>query len=245
MSSDALTAAHDFKKSIPEGMKKINEDYARNPSLHASQKPLRAYVYCSDSRDPIEQICNVGPGVVFGYRNIGNSLEQQGTPEALSQDAINWLTYAAHIGVREFVILGHGNCGCMKNAYACNCAVDEHGHGHGMEADILGAMGKSKRFATDLVKAEEAESYLRKLGLPVGATPAETHIKAITIAHAFYQQKLAQDFFSKLGGGPIKEKVEYFELEATPCAMWAYCEDDKKFYNLSESCCCNCGCASR
>ncbi|MDD3371363.1 MAG: carbonic anhydrase [Alphaproteobacteria bacterium] len=249
--SSQTPAAHDYKKSIFEGMKSINDAYAADPALHTGQKPSRAYVYCSDSRNPIEQIVGVGPGKVFGYRNIGNSLEQQGEPGTLSQDAINWLTYAAHIGVREFIILGHGNCGCINNAYACNCVEDHgHGHGHGMEADILGTMGKSKKFATDLVKAEDAADYLTKLGLPLGATPAATHVKAITIAHAFYQQKLAQDFLNKLTNGAVEVKVEYFELEATPCGMWAYDANDKKFCNLaqkgkdseccggSSSCCC-------
>jgi carbonic anhydrase len=60
-----------------------------------------------DSRVPVEIIFDQGIGDVFGVRVAGN---------VVNEDELGSLEYAAKVGVKLIVVLGHTSCGAVKGA---------------------------------------------------------------------------------------------------------------------------------
>ncbi|MFA4995103.1 MAG: carbonic anhydrase [Bdellovibrionales bacterium] len=245
--------------NISEGMDYINSEYSQNPSLRTGQKPPVGVLCCADSRLPPEALYGVGPGKIFILRNIGNSAENSDALKAvikdkngalteedlvklledghqlLSKEAKHYFTYAVHLGVKEFKVLGHENCGCINNAYNCNCGKD-HGHDHasGPENDIIKEMGNDKSFATSLISEEESPAYLSKLGLRISGDPVKDHIRAITIKHANFQRMLVSAFIKTLKKDyPINVSVDFLDLAADPSVLYSFSKETGCFYDAS------------
>jgi len=73
----------------------------------AGQYPFAAVLGCMDSRAPIEIVFDQGVGDVFGVRVAGN---------VVNEDELGSLEYAAKVGVKVIVVLGHTRCGAVKGA---------------------------------------------------------------------------------------------------------------------------------
>jgi carbonic anhydrase len=71
------------------------------------QYPFAAVLACMDSRAPIEIVFDQGIGDVFGVRVAGN---------VVNDDELGSLEYAAKVGVKLLVVLGHTGCGAVKGA---------------------------------------------------------------------------------------------------------------------------------
>jgi carbonic anhydrase len=71
------------------------------------QFPFAAVLACMDSRAPIEIVFDQGIGDVFGVRVAGN---------VVNDDELGSLEYAAKVGVKLVVVLGHTRCGAVKGA---------------------------------------------------------------------------------------------------------------------------------
>src|SRR5215468_2053597 len=73
----------------------------------SGQFPFAAVLACMDSRAPIEIIFDQGIGNVFVVRVAGN---------VVNEDELGSLEYAAKVGVKLIVVLGHTECGAVKGA---------------------------------------------------------------------------------------------------------------------------------
>ena len=73
----------------------------------SGQFPYAAVLSCMDSRVPIETVFDQGIGDVFGVRVAGN---------VVNDDELGSLEYAAKVGTKLIVVLGHTNCGAVKGA---------------------------------------------------------------------------------------------------------------------------------
>jgi carbonic anhydrase len=71
------------------------------------QYPFAAVLACMDSRAPIEIVFDQGIGDVFGVRVAGN---------VVNDDELGSLEYAAKVGAKLVVVLGHTRCGAVKGA---------------------------------------------------------------------------------------------------------------------------------
>ncbi len=202
----------DLKKILSAGTAKMKKFYKANPKLHKGQAPKIAVVGCSDSRVPTDILFDAKPGELFTLRNIGNSLEETNNPKKLSEAGKAFITYANHLGIETLVILAHGKCGCIANAY--NCASG-HAHGRGLEGKILKEMGDEKRFAIKMVGKSKAEAYLCEKGLCDCGN--DSHPKSIEIAHGQHMAALAQAHLKKLKS-TMKVILGYFDIAT--CEMY-------------------------
>ena len=73
----------------------------------SGQFPFAAVLACMDSRGPIEIVFDQGLGDVFGVRVAGN---------IVNGDELGSLEYAAKLGSKLIVVLGHTRCGAVKSA---------------------------------------------------------------------------------------------------------------------------------
>ncbi|MGH7288020.1 MAG: carbonic anhydrase family protein [Myxococcota bacterium] len=73
----------------------------------SGQFPFAAVLACMDSRAPIEIIFDQGIGDVFGVRIAGN---------VVNEDELGSLEYAAKVGAKLIVVLGHTRCGAVQGA---------------------------------------------------------------------------------------------------------------------------------
>lgn len=73
----------------------------------SGQYPFAAVLGCMDSRAPIEIAFDQGLGDVFGVRVAGN---------VVNEDELGSLEYAASVGAKLIVVLGHTQCGAVKGA---------------------------------------------------------------------------------------------------------------------------------
>ncbi|MFI5316361.1 MAG: carbonic anhydrase family protein [Myxococcota bacterium] len=80
---------------------------AKVSATAAGQFPFAAVLACMDSRAPIEIVFDQGIGDVFGVRVAGN---------VVNDDELGSLEYAAHVGSKLIVVLGHTRCGAVKGA---------------------------------------------------------------------------------------------------------------------------------
>ncbi len=80
------------------------------------QRPSAMLVTCSDSRMLPDVISSVDPGDLFIVRNVGNIIPLTGAEavaESLSTGAAIEFAVEA-LGVKDIIIMGHGDCGAMK-----------------------------------------------------------------------------------------------------------------------------------
>lgn len=76
--------------------------------MAAAQRPIAAYLSCSDSRVAPELLFGRGLGELFIVRNAGNSL---------CSTALGSLEFAVTaLGVPLIVVMGHENCGAVRAA---------------------------------------------------------------------------------------------------------------------------------
>ncbi len=73
----------------------------------SGQFPFAAVLACMDSRAPVEIVFDQGLGDVFGVRVAGN---------VVNDDELGSLEYAAKVGAKLIVVLGHTRCGAVKGA---------------------------------------------------------------------------------------------------------------------------------
>ena len=84
-----------------------NDWTAKVIATASGQYPFAAVLACMDSRAPIEIVFDQGIGDVFGVRVAGN---------VVNDDELGSLEYAAKVGVKLIVVLGHTRCGAVKGA---------------------------------------------------------------------------------------------------------------------------------
>lgn len=90
-------------------------DRSKRLRMLAAQKPIAAYLSCSDSRVAPELLFGRGLGELFIIRNAGNSL---------CSTAIGSLEFAVSaLQVPLIVVMGHENCGAVRAAVS---VVREH-----------------------------------------------------------------------------------------------------------------------
>jgi carbonic anhydrase len=80
---------------------------AKVAATASGQSPFAAVLACMDSRAPIEIVFDQGVGDVFGVRVAGN---------VVNDDELGSLEYAAKVGVKVILVLGHTDCGAVKGA---------------------------------------------------------------------------------------------------------------------------------
>ena len=73
----------------------------------AGQYPFAAVLACMDSRAPVEILFDQGIGDIFGVRVAGN---------VVNEDELGSLEYAAKVGAKLIVVLGHTRCGAVQGA---------------------------------------------------------------------------------------------------------------------------------
>jgi carbonic anhydrase len=71
------------------------------------QFPFAAVLACMDSRAPVEILFDQGIGDLFGVRVAGN---------VVNEDELGSLEYAAKVGAKLIVVLGHTRCGAVQGA---------------------------------------------------------------------------------------------------------------------------------
>lgn len=103
-------------------------DPARRAELARAQRPWAIVLGCSDSRVPVEQIFDQGPGGIFVVRVAGNVAGpfQVGSIELAVE----------HFGTRLVVVLGHSHCGAVALALD-----DLEGRAEAMSADLRSIVG--------------------------------------------------------------------------------------------------------
>ncbi|HTO68456.1 MAG TPA: carbonic anhydrase family protein [Myxococcota bacterium] len=85
-----------------------SHDWAKSVAATAGgQYPFAAVLSCMDSRVPVEIVFDQGIGDVFSVRVAGNVVDD---------DDLGSLEYAAHVGVKLIVVMGHTKCGAVKGA---------------------------------------------------------------------------------------------------------------------------------
>jgi len=82
---------------------------AKVAATASGQFPFAAVLACMDSRAPIEIVFDQGLGDVFGVRVAGN---------VVNDDELGSLEYAAKVGAKLLVVLGHTRCGAVQGAIA-------------------------------------------------------------------------------------------------------------------------------
>jgi carbonic anhydrase len=80
---------------------------AKVAATAAGQYPFAAVLSCMDSRAPVEIVFDQGLGDVFAVRVAGN---------VVNEDELGSLEYAAKVGAKLIVVLGHTSCGAVKGA---------------------------------------------------------------------------------------------------------------------------------
>jgi carbonic anhydrase len=100
----------------------VHGDRMSRLRMAAAQRPIAAYLSCSDSRVAPELLFGRGLGELFIVRNAGNSL---------CSTALGSLEFAVTVlGVPLIVVMGHENCGAVRAAVS---VVKEH---YGYSANI-------------------------------------------------------------------------------------------------------------
>ena len=105
---EALERLRDGNRRFVTGTSTIEESLsgARRAELVGGQNPFAVILACSDSRVPVEQIFDQGPGHLFVTRVAGNIA----APSQLGS-----IEYAAsQLGTKLVVVLGHSNCGAVS-----------------------------------------------------------------------------------------------------------------------------------
>jgi len=111
---------------LKNGNDRFVEGTAKHPRTDAArraetvkdgQHPIATVIACSDSREPVEIVCDQGVGDVFIIRVAGN---------VCNTDEIASVEYGVgHLGTPVCVVMGHTNCGAVTAA-----ATDAELHGN-------------------------------------------------------------------------------------------------------------------
>lgn len=80
---------------------------AKVAATASGQHPFAAVLACMDSRAPVEILFDQGLGDVFAVRVAGN---------VVNEDELGSLEYAAKVGAKLIVVLGHTRCGAVVGA---------------------------------------------------------------------------------------------------------------------------------
>lgn len=100
----------------------VHGDRMSRLRMAAAQRPIAAYLSCSDSRVAPELLFGRGLGELFIVRNAGNSL---------CSTALGSLEFAVTVlGVPLIVVMGHENCGALR------AAISVVSEGYGYSANI-------------------------------------------------------------------------------------------------------------
>jgi len=113
VSQAAMTPAAALDR-LKEGNARFVSNTAKRRDLPAKviatasgQFPFAVVLGCMDSRSPIELVFDQGIGDVFGVRVAGN---------VVNDDELGSFEYAAKVGAKLIVVLGHTGCGAVKGA---------------------------------------------------------------------------------------------------------------------------------
>ncbi|MEQ8799831.1 MAG: carbonic anhydrase [Salinisphaeraceae bacterium] len=86
------------------------EMHRRNPRyfehLKNGQSPEAFWISCSDSRVPVEQMCNSSPGDLFMHRNVANLVA---TEDPAFMSALEYAVSILEVG--NIIVCGHEDCG--------------------------------------------------------------------------------------------------------------------------------------
>lgn len=120
---DALAQLEDGnRRFLADAPLAVHGDRMSRLRMAAAQRPIAAYLSCSDSRVAPELLFGRGLGELFIVRNAGNSL---------CSTALGSLEFAVTaLGVPLIVVMGHENCGAVRAAVS---VVEEH---YGYSANI-------------------------------------------------------------------------------------------------------------
>jgi len=147
-------------------------DVARN-----GQHPIVAILYCSDSREPVEQIFDQGIGDIFGARLAGN---------IATEEALGSIEYAVdHLGVPLVVVLGHTKCGAVD---ATVKGGTPHGHIGSLVKAIAPSVEKAKGLAADpgdyveVARLAVLENVKAMVGI-LKASPIIASVKVVGAVH--------------------------------------------------------------
>lgn len=105
--TEALASLRAGNERFTSGQSKLDGSalQARRAELVDGQSPFAIVLSCADSRVPVEQVFDQGPGDLFVVRVAGNIA----APSQLGS-----IEYAAsHLGTRLLVVLGHSQCGAV------------------------------------------------------------------------------------------------------------------------------------
>ena len=103
----ALNRLKDGNARFVSNTTKKRDWSAKVMATASGQFPFAAILACMDSRAPIEIVFDQGVGDVFVVRIAGN---------AVNDDELGSLEYAAHVGTKLILVLGHTGCGAIKGA---------------------------------------------------------------------------------------------------------------------------------
>jgi carbonic anhydrase len=116
-----------------------NRDQARRALTSNGQHPFATFLSCSDSRVPVEMLCDAGIGDIFLVRNAGN---------VVGENELGSIEYSVdHWGVAALVVMGHSKCG------ACKAVYDEgklDGHLRGISEHIFPAVEEAKKKSQEM-----------------------------------------------------------------------------------------------
>jgi carbonic anhydrase len=98
--------------------KQPNQGVFRLQEVARSQKPFAAILGCADSRVPVEILFDRGLGDLFVVRVAGN---------VAAPEEIGSLEYAALLGAKLILVLGHERCGAVTAALAAKPVVGQIG----------------------------------------------------------------------------------------------------------------------
>jgi carbonic anhydrase len=105
--AQALERLRDGNARFAANATKPRDWSAKVAATASGQFPFAAVLACMDSRAPIEIVFDQGLGDVFGVRVAGN---------VVNDDELGSLEYAAKVGAKLLVVLGHTRCGAVKGA---------------------------------------------------------------------------------------------------------------------------------
>jgi carbonic anhydrase len=76
------------------------------------QKPIALFITCADSRVHPNLITQTDPGDLFLIRNAGNIIPPHGSPVGGEAATVEYSLEV--LGIRNFIVCGHSQCGAMK-----------------------------------------------------------------------------------------------------------------------------------
>ncbi len=111
-----LNQLFENNRAWAESIQKDNPDFF--PKLAQQQTPQFLWIGCSDSRIPVNQIVNLGPGEIFVHRNIANVVVHT------DLNCLSVMQYAVEVlQVKHVIVCGHYGCGGVK------ASMEDQDHG--------------------------------------------------------------------------------------------------------------------